>query len=215
MTHDPLCEACTEPTMACCEYVCIRCQCDLIAKVRASHPTQNPTRDTTQDNWHTYTREYRIVHTDTDTWEIREVYFDDDGNIFGWTGHATSLWGVSESDLRSSIQYKLAAFDRPALVETELPNYTPSPGGISATEPHVGAPGGNSDHDPLCQLGTSKAVTDPEDCHSCSFLATVRADERKKSALRVAAVPSFDDGRRGGGTISLVDAVVAARDGDT
>lgn len=43
-------------------------------------------------------------------------------------------------------------------------------------------------HDPMCQLGTSKAYTDPEDCHSCDFMAKVRADTLDKAEEAVEAL---------------------------
>lgn len=55
-------------------------------------------------------------------------------------------------------------------------------------------------HDPLCQLGTRKTTTDPEDCHSCDFIAKVRADtlDRAKRTLRelrdVAATRDYFEG---------------------
>ena len=52
-------------------------------------------------------------------------------------------------------------------------------------------------HDPFCQLGTSKAHTNPEDCHSCAFIAKVRADELRRPTadgwMSVRAVLAWED----------------------
>lgn len=56
-------------------------------------PMSEATAAASNDDWSTYTREYRIMQTDADTWEVREVYFDEAGKVVAWTGHAARLWG--------------------------------------------------------------------------------------------------------------------------
>lgn len=70
-------------------------------------------------------REYRMMHTDRGVCEVREMYLDADGEVVGWTGSATSLWGLDPDDLRTSVLEKLEALDRPMLVEADLPGYLP------------------------------------------------------------------------------------------
>ena len=48
-------------------------------------------------------------------------------------------------------------------------------------------------HDPFCQLGTSKAHTNPEDCHSCAFIAKVRADTLDKAEAEIDYWRNDDD----------------------
>lgn len=181
------------------------------------------------DDWHTYTRQYRVIQTDTGTWEIREVYFDETGAVQAWTARAASLWGTSEADLRAAVQDKLDALALPILVETDLPHYTPEPAGHLVTAPDGRADAGG--HDPLCDhhddpahcLSSSHsphipATNIPAFCPvpcTCDLIARVRADERKRAALRVAAVPSFDDASFPGGVVPLVEAIVAARNGES
>ena len=66
-------------------------------------------------------------------------------------------------------------------------------------------------HDPFCQLGTSKAHTNPEDCHSCAFIAKVRADELRRPTedgwMSVRAVLAWEDQVRDDERSRIADAV--------
>ena len=65
---------------------------------------------------------YRVVHkyhkkTDDHTYYIHEVYYDDNGNIEGWTKSAVQPMGVTPSELREDIRYFIKAFQKPILAE--------------------------------------------------------------------------------------------------
>jgi hypothetical protein len=70
--------------------------------------------------------EWRVMLTDQGTYEIREVYFDKDGLVTGWTAEANAYWGDTLEDLSSSFGYAAHALTRPVLVETDLPGYVPA-----------------------------------------------------------------------------------------
>lgn len=133
------------------------------------------------DDWFAHTREYRVMHTAAGTFEIREVYFDANGDVCGWTGHAASLWGVSDLDLRGSIPVKLAALNRPVLVETDLPNYTANVTDDLGADRREGRPTDTgSGHDRLLLVERSSGYEEGaglvEDCPACGAMY---ADARK------------------------------------
>lgn len=80
-------------------------------------------------------------------------------------------------------------------------------------------------HDPMCPKGQFYCCEDHNPGEippanrkcECPLIARVRGDERKRAALRVAAVPSYDDVRFPSGVVPLVEAViaVAARNGES
>lgn len=62
-----------------------------------------------------------------DQYTIREVFYDDDGEIEGWT--ATGVWPAGETveGLKKEIHMFSAAFDAPVLDEDELEKKFPAP----------------------------------------------------------------------------------------
>lgn len=51
---------------------------------------------------------------------IREVFYDEDGNIEGWTAEPIAPQGETPEELRDELQRMLACLDRPVLEEDEL-----------------------------------------------------------------------------------------------
>lgn len=67
---------------------------------------------------------HRILHkhhaeTDTHTYHIHEVHYDDNGSIEGWTVNHVTPMGETPDELREEIQYFFEAFQKPILVETK------------------------------------------------------------------------------------------------
>jgi hypothetical protein len=63
---------------------------------------------------------HRIIHkyhekTDSHTYQIHEVYYDDVGIIEGWTESAVGPFGETPSELREDIKYFIKAFQKPIL----------------------------------------------------------------------------------------------------
>lgn len=46
---------------------------------------------------------------------IREVYYDEHGNVEGWTKRGVGISGDSLKELRSDLEYFLSAFNYPVL----------------------------------------------------------------------------------------------------
>lgn len=66
---------------------------------------------------------HRIIHeyhekTDSHTYQIHEVYYDDVGIIEGWTESAVGPFGETPSELREDIRYLRNAFQKPILILT-------------------------------------------------------------------------------------------------
>jgi hypothetical protein len=65
---------------------------------------------------------YRIIRkyheeSDSSTYQIHEVYYNDDDIIEGWTQSPVEPIGESLAELRNDIQYFLKAFQKPVLTE--------------------------------------------------------------------------------------------------
>ena len=65
---------------------------------------------------------YRIIRkyhkeSESSTYQIHEVYYDDKNNIKSWTQTPVEPMGESLAELRGDIQYFLKAFQQPALIE--------------------------------------------------------------------------------------------------
>ncbi len=63
---------------------------------------------------------HRIIHryhemTDSHTYQIHEVYYDDVGIIKGWTELAVGPFGETPSELREDIRHLLEAFQKQIL----------------------------------------------------------------------------------------------------
>ena len=66
---------------------------------------------------------HRVIHryhekTDSHTYHIHEVYYDDNGTIEGWTESAMEPSGETSSELREDIRYFIKAFQKPILKPT-------------------------------------------------------------------------------------------------
>lgn len=66
---------------------------------------------------------HRVVHkyhekSDSHTYQIHEVYYDDNGEIEGWTESAMEPFGETPSELREDIRYFIKAFQKPILKST-------------------------------------------------------------------------------------------------
>lgn len=113
---------------------------------------QTATQETSADDWHTYTRQYRVMQTTSGMWEVREVYFDETGAVQAWTARAGSMWGVSEADLRAAVQDKVDALSRPVLVESDLPN--------NSDEDHAASEVEVAPHEPSCPHNVPQVVAE-------------------------------------------------------
>ena len=65
---------------------------------------------------------HRVIHsyhekTDSHTYQIHEVYYDDKGTIEGWTS-AVEPFGETLFELREDIRYLMKAFQKPILKST-------------------------------------------------------------------------------------------------
>ncbi len=70
-------------------------------------------------HWH-----YRVIrkhHPETDsvTYHVHEVYYQEDGSIDGWTQESVAPLGETVEELREDIRYFLQAFRCPILEEKE------------------------------------------------------------------------------------------------
>ena len=57
--------------------------------------------------------------TDTVTYQVHEVYYQENGAIEGWTENPVAPTGETAEELREDIRYFLRAFRRPILEEKE------------------------------------------------------------------------------------------------
>ena len=69
-------------------------------------------------------RVIKIMHSNgQDEYQIREVYYNEDGSIFGHTESPEEVFGGSVDDLRQILSRYLKALDQPALVAGEIEFY--------------------------------------------------------------------------------------------
>ena len=64
---------------------------------------------------------HRVIHkyheeTDSHTYHIHEVYYDNDGSIEGWTESAMEPFGETPFELREDIRHFIKAFQKPILI---------------------------------------------------------------------------------------------------
>jgi hypothetical protein len=85
--------------------------------------------------------DYRVILTDTGDYEIRDVYYDANGEINGWGSQANLFAGVDLEDLAGSIGYAVRAMARPLLIESELSGYLAPEDGSTLEEPAEAVPG--------------------------------------------------------------------------
>lgn len=66
---------------------------------------------------------YRVIRKEHEsgdvTFQIHEVYYDDEGAIETWTANSVYPSGESLSELREDIEHFLAALDEPVLEECQ------------------------------------------------------------------------------------------------
>jgi hypothetical protein len=70
--------------------------------------------------------QYRRMRTTEGRVEMREVYFDENGEVEGWTGEPAAVWGEDEAELTDDLLAMVAALQMPVLIETELLRHEPS-----------------------------------------------------------------------------------------
>ena len=68
---------------------------------------------------------HRVVKSEPDEkgyvyYSIREVFYKDDGSIFGWTTDPIDPFGETPEQLKADIDRMSKAFDLPVLDESEL-----------------------------------------------------------------------------------------------
>ena len=66
---------------------------------------------------------YRVVRTEEeqyDSYQLYEVYYDDDGKIEGMTENAMQPYGESVEELQSDLEYMMEALKQPVLDMKEL-----------------------------------------------------------------------------------------------
>ena len=66
---------------------------------------------------------YRVIKTQPKgrplyeaTCSIHEVYYDDDGKIYGWTADPTDVYGESLHELKEGLEWMLEALEKPVLL---------------------------------------------------------------------------------------------------
>jgi hypothetical protein len=69
---------------------------------------------------------YRLMLAENGEWHLREVYYDADDNVVGWTANPAAPWGETADEIASVMRLMLEAFDRPPLTESELPGFQPN-----------------------------------------------------------------------------------------
>ena len=66
---------------------------------------------------------YRVVRTEKeqyDSYQLYEVYYDDDGKIEGMTENAMQPYGESVEELQKDLEYMMEALKQPVLDMKEL-----------------------------------------------------------------------------------------------
>ena len=66
---------------------------------------------------------YRVVRTEKeqyDSYQLYEVYYDDDGKIEGMTENALQPYGESVEELQNDLEYMMEALKQPVLDMKEL-----------------------------------------------------------------------------------------------
>ena len=64
-----------------------------------------------------------VLSYDTTTYEIHEVYYDEDGNITMWSAESISPYGeICVKDLEVDIKFMFEACSKPILKESDLPD---------------------------------------------------------------------------------------------
>ena len=66
---------------------------------------------------------YRVVRTEEeqyDSYQLYEVYYDDDGKIEGMTENAMEPYGESVEELQNDLEYMMEALKQPVLDMKEL-----------------------------------------------------------------------------------------------
>jgi hypothetical protein len=66
---------------------------------------------------------YRVVRTEKeqyDSYQLYEVYYDDDGKIEGMTENAMQPYGESVEELQNDLEYMMEALKQPVLDMKEL-----------------------------------------------------------------------------------------------
>lgn len=64
--------------------------------------------------------DYRMVLAGNGEWGIREVFYDKDDVVLGWTGYPAAPWGDTPEELAGVLTRMQKAADRPPLVEADL-----------------------------------------------------------------------------------------------
>lgn len=60
---------------------------------------------------------------DTTSYEVHEIYYDEDGSITMWSAEPIAGYGEGDwRDLKADLEYMLEACSKPILKESDLPN---------------------------------------------------------------------------------------------
>lgn len=77
-----------------------------------------------QDNVTVTRWNHRVVHRtfadDTEEYSIREVYYNDDGSIFGFTESPIQVYGDTLAELKETVQRLMNCTDFPILEEDQI-----------------------------------------------------------------------------------------------
>lgn len=65
-------------------------------------------------------RVFKHVYKDEEYFQVHEVFYDDQGNIQGWSAEEVAALGSNPTELRSDLGMMLQALDRPILDAKEL-----------------------------------------------------------------------------------------------
>jgi len=64
---------------------------------------------------------YRVIERNDGSFGIHEVYYDDNDVPEMCTADPISLYGESEADIREDLSKIVQAFDKPVLIDSEMP----------------------------------------------------------------------------------------------
>lgn len=82
---------------------------------------------------------YRLIHLDVSSpdepwYEVREVFYNDDGAVASHSEAASAIVGNDIEEAKGVVDMLREAFDKPVLLESELPGDTPVHIGRAGTQ---------------------------------------------------------------------------------
>lgn len=68
-------------------------------------------------------RVFEVKHKDETYFELREVYYDEQGKVIGYTQEGASPLGEDMDELRQDLGRMLLALDKPILKDEDFPQF--------------------------------------------------------------------------------------------